>query len=149
MSDRIVKKIDLKAPISRVWQAITDYREFGNWFRAKIDGPFVVGEVSTGHITYPGYEHVKWHAIVQTIEHERLFAFRWPHPADYNDEDYSKAPFTLVEFALEPIAEGTRLTVTESGFENIPPDRRDKHFRQNEGGWTEQMKNIEAHLATK
>ncbi|MCC6155122.1 MAG: SRPBCC family protein [Candidatus Hydrogenedentes bacterium] len=147
MNDRIVKTIDLKAPVSRVWQALTNYDEFGNWFRAKIDVPFAVGEVSTGHITYPGYEHYKWYAVVQKMEHERCFSFTWPHPADVNAADYSKDPMTLVEFTLEPIEGGTRLTITESGFENIPEDRRGTAFRDNDGGWTQQMKNIEAHIA--
>ncbi|NUM56465.1 MAG: SRPBCC family protein [Candidatus Hydrogenedentes bacterium] len=146
MNERIIKQIELKAPVSRVWRALTDHVEFGKWFRAKIDQPFAVGAVSTGHITYPGYEHYRWHAVVEKMERERLFSFRWPHPADPNDADYSTAPFTLVEFTLEPIEGGTRLTVVESGFENIPPERRDTAFRENEGGWAEQMKNIEAHI---
>ena len=80
MNDRIEKRIELKAPISRVWRAVTDYREFGEWFRVKLDGPFVPGQVSRGRITYPGYEHVKWEAVVQKMEPERLFSFTWPHP---------------------------------------------------------------------
>ncbi len=147
MNNRIVKRIELKVPVSRVWQALTDYREFGEWFRAKIDGPFVVGEVSTGHITYPGYEHLKWEAVVQKMEHERLFSFTWPHHSDDPNADNLNAPSTLVEFRLEPIKGGTLLTVTESGFENLPVDDRDKAFRDNEGGWTEQMTNIETYLA--
>ncbi len=79
MNDRIEKRIELKAPVSRVWRALTDYREFGEWFRVKLDGPFVPGQVSRGHITYPGYEHVKWEAVVQKMEPERLFSFTW-HP---------------------------------------------------------------------
>src|SRR5437660_8261007 len=77
--DRIEKRIELKAPLSRVWRALTDYREFGLWFRVKLDGPFVPGRVSTGWITYPGYEHLKWEAVVQKMEPERLFSFTW-HP---------------------------------------------------------------------
>src|SRR5512142_353420 len=75
----IEKQIELKAPVSRVWRALTDYREFGEWFRVKLDGPFVAGQVSRGHITYPGYEHIRWEAVVQKIEPERLFSFTW-HP---------------------------------------------------------------------
>ena len=147
MNERIIKTIELKAPVSRVWQAITDHREFGNWFRAKIDAPFAVGEISTGHITYPGYEFYKWYARVLKMEHERYFAFEWPNPADPHADDYSNEPMTLVEFALESIEGGTRLTITESGFENIPEDRRGNAFRENDGGWTQQMKNIEVHIA--
>jgi uncharacterized protein YndB with AHSA1/START domain len=145
-NDRIEKRIDLNAPVSRVWRALTDHHEFGKWFRVRLDGPFVPGEVSRGQITYPGYEHMKWRALVQKMEPERLFSFRWPHSLDPN-ADVSGAPTTLVEFRLEKIENGTRLIVTESGFESLPPEMRAETFRRNEGGWTEQMKNIEAYLA--
>src|SRR5574337_550879 len=141
-TDRIEKRIELKAPVVRVWRALTDYRQFGEWFRVKLDGPFVPGLVSHGRMTYPGYEHVKWYAVVQKMEPERLFSFTWPHPKSFDLEDYSKEPFTLVEFRLEKTAGGTLLTVTESGFDQLPADRRAEAYRSNEGGWTEQMKNI-------
>lgn len=144
--DRIEKRIELKAPVSRVWRALTDYREFGQWFRVKLDGPFVPGQVSRGHITYPGYEHLKWEAVVQEMEPERLFSFTW-HPYAVDPKiDYSKETPTLVEFRLEKRASGTLLVVTESGFEKIPADRRLEAFRMNDGGWAEQMKNIERHV---
>jgi uncharacterized protein YndB with AHSA1/START domain len=149
MADRIEKRVELKAPVARVWRALTDYREFGEWFRVKIEGPFVAGEVSRGHITYPGYEHLKWEAVVKAIEPERLFSFTW-HPYAIDPKmDYSQEPQTLVEFRLEKTAEGTLLTVTESGFDKIPAARRAEAFPRNEGGWTEQMKNIERHVAEK
>jgi uncharacterized protein YndB with AHSA1/START domain len=153
MTDRIEKRIELKASISRVWRALTDYREFGEWFDVKLEGPFVAGQVSRGQITYPGYEHLKWEATVQKIETERLFSFTWPQPksiekADY-PLDYSKEPITLVEFRLEKTATGTLLVLTESGFDKLPADRRLEAFRRNDGGWTEQMKNIEGHVAQK
>ena len=151
--EKIEKRIELKAPISRVWCALTDHREFGEWFRVKLDGPFVPGQVSTGQMTYPGYEHVKWEAVVQKMEPERLFSFTWPHPKSHDkanySPDYSKDPRTLVEFRLERTAAGTLLTLTESGFENLPDDLRLEAFRRNDGGWTEQMKNIERYLAQK
>ena len=146
MSDRIEKQIELKAPVSRVWRAITDYREFGQWFRVKLDGPFVPGQPSRGHITYPGYEHLRWEAVVQAMEPERLFSFTWHPYAIDPAADYSQEPPTLVEFRLEPRAGGTLLLVTESGFDQIPGNRRLEAFQRNEGGWTEQMKNIEAHV---
>lgn len=147
MNDRIEKRIELKAPVSRVWRALTDYREFGEWFRVKLDGPFVPGQVSRGRITYPGYEHIKWEAAVQKMEPERLFSFTWPHPKSFEQSDYSGEPTTLVEFRLEKTANGTLLVLTESGFDKLPADRRMEAFRRNEGGWTEQMKNIEKHVA--
>jgi uncharacterized protein YndB with AHSA1/START domain len=152
-NDRIQKQIELRAPVSRVWRALTDYREFGEWFRVKLDGPFVPGQISRGQMTYPGYEHVKWEAVVQKMEPERLFSFTWPHPKSFEkgdtSPDYSKEPSTLVEFRLEKTANGTLLVLTESGFDKLPSDRRLEAFRRNEGGWTEQLKNIEAYVAQK
>ncbi len=147
MDHRIEKRVELKAPISRVWRALTDHREFGEWFRVKLNGPFVPGEISRGHITYPGYEHLKWEAVVQKMEPERLFSFTW-HPYAVDPKiDYSKETPTLVEFRLEATASGTLLLLTESGFENIPSHRLLEAFRRNDGGWTEQMKNIEGYVA--
>ena len=147
MSDRIEKHIELKAPVARVWRALTDHREFGQWFRVKLDGPFQPGRVSRGQITYPGYEHVKWQVTVEQMEPERLFSFRWHPYAVDAAVDYSKEPTTLVEFRLEATAGGTRLIVTESGFEAIPKERRFEAYRMNEGGWNAQLENIEQHVA--
>jgi uncharacterized protein YndB with AHSA1/START domain len=153
MNDRIEKGIELKAPVSRVWRALTDYREFGEWFRVKLDGPFVPGQISRGQMTYPGYEHVRWEATVQKMEAERLFSFTWPHPKSIEKADYSadcsNEPTTLVEFRLEKTASGTLLVLTESGFDQLPADRRLEAFRRNEGGWTAQMKNIEKYVTQK
>jgi uncharacterized protein YndB with AHSA1/START domain len=100
-----------------------------------------------GQITYPGYEHVKWEAVVQKMEPERFFSFTW-HPYSVDSKiDYSKETPTLVEFRLEKTSNGTLLLLTESGFDKIPGDRRLEAFRRNDGGWTEQMKNIENHVA--
>jgi uncharacterized protein YndB with AHSA1/START domain len=151
MNDRIEKQIELKAPVSRVWRALTDYREFGEWFGVRLDGPFVPGQVSRGQITYPGYEHVKWEAVVQKMEPERLFSFTWPHPKSLErtaySADYSHHPTTLVEFSLEETKNGTLLRITESGFDRIPGDLRLEAFHRNEGGWMQQIKNIENHVA--
>jgi uncharacterized protein YndB with AHSA1/START domain len=147
MKDRIEKRIELKASVARVWRALTDYREFGEWFRVKLNGPFVPGQVARGQITHPGYEHVKWEAVVLKMEPERLFSFTW-HPYSIDPKvDYSKEPPTLVEFRLDKTTSGTLLVLTESGFEKVPSDRRADAFRMNDGGWTEQMKNIEKHVA--
>jgi len=149
MDDRIEKRIELKAPVSRVWRALTDYREFGEWFRVKLEGPFVPGQVSRGQITYPGYEHVRWQAVVQKMEPERVFSFTW-HPYSVDpDIDYSKETPTLVEFTLEKTERGTLLVLTESGFDQVPSARRLEAFRRNDGGWTEQMKNIESYVTQK
>lgn len=147
MKDRIEKQIELDAPVSRVWRALTDHVEFGEWFRVKLEAPFEPGKESHGHITYAGYEHLVWHVIVQKMEAERLFSFTW-HPAAVDPEvDYSNEPSTLVEFRLEPTENGgTLLRLTESGFDRIPEARRAEAFRMNEGGWTTQMQNIREHV---
>jgi uncharacterized protein YndB with AHSA1/START domain len=146
MSDRIEKHIQLKAPVSRVWRALTDYREFGAWFCVKLEGPFVPGKEAVGQITYPGYEHVTWRAVVQRIEPEQLFSFTWHPYAVEPGVDYSAEPQTLIEFRLEPNGDGTLLTLTESGFDSIPADRRPEAFRMNDNGWTQQMENIRRHV---
>ncbi len=145
-TDRIEKRMELKAPVSRVWRALTDYREFGEWFRVKLDGPFVVGQVSRGHLLHPGYEHVKWEAVVEKMDPERNFSFTWHPYAIEPDKDYSKEASTLVEFRLEKTAAGTLLVLTESGFDKLPSNRRDEALRNNDGGWTAQMKNIENYV---
>jgi uncharacterized protein YndB with AHSA1/START domain len=146
MSDRIEKVVDLAAPVARVWRALTDHEEFGTWFRVRLEAPFVPGQVSRGHITYPGYEHLRWEAVVQKMEPERLFSFTW-HPYAVDPKtDYSGEPPTLVEFTLERIATGTRLRIVESGFDKLPAHRRDEAFRMNEGGWSAQAENIARHV---
>jgi uncharacterized protein YndB with AHSA1/START domain len=112
----------------------------------KLDGPFVPGKAATGRITYPGYEHLKWEVKVKQMDAPRLFSFTWHPYAVDPDVDYSPETPTLVEFRLESTANGTRLTVVESGFDSLPDNRRPDAFRMNEGGWTEQMKNIQAHV---
>ncbi|MDB5303948.1 MAG: Activator of Hsp90 ATPase 1 family protein [Phycisphaerales bacterium] len=145
-TDRIEKRIELKAPLARVWRALTDHREFGAWFGVNLEAPFVPGKSTRGNITYPGYEHLVMEVVVQKMEAERLFSFHW-HPYAVDPKvDYSKEPPTLVEFRLEKTAAGTLLVVTESGFDAIPAARRNEAFRMNSGGWTQQMKNIETHV---
>jgi uncharacterized protein YndB with AHSA1/START domain len=148
MNDRIDKTIELNAPVARVWRALTDHHEFGQWFRVKLDGPFAPGEVSRGRITYPGYEHLPWEAKVQTMEHERRFSFTWHPYAVESDVDYTDEPQTLVEFVLEPTAGGTRLSISESGFSTLPEGRRMEALRMNDSGWTEQANNIRTHVET-
>lgn len=147
MDECIEKRVELRSHISRVWRALTNQREFGEWFRVRLDGPFEPGHVSHGYITYPGYEHLKWEVMVQRMEPERLFSFTW-HPYAVDPKmNYSAEIPTLVEFRLERTDYGTLLTVTESGFDKIPAGRRSEAFRMNYGGWTEQMKNIENYVS--
>ena len=150
MQNQIDKRIEIKASVSRVWRALTDYHEFGEWFRVKVEGPFVAGQPASGQITYPGYEHLRWQAVIQKIEPERLFSFTWhPYAIDPN-KDYSQEPPTLVEFRLEPTASGgTLLLLTESGFAGLPADRGPEALRMNDSGWSTQLQNITRHVAAR
>jgi uncharacterized protein YndB with AHSA1/START domain len=147
MENKIEKRIELKAPVARVWRALTDSREFGEWFRARFEVPFVAGKTVRGQITWPGYEHLQLEVVVQKMEHESLFSFTWHPYATDPAVDYSTETPTLVEFRLEATAGGTLLLITESGFDKIPAHRRLEAFRMNDGGWTQQIKNIEAYVA--
>ena len=146
-TDRIEKTITLRAPRSRVWRALTDHREFGQWFRCALDRPFAPGATVHGKITLEGYDHLTMEIVIERIEPERLFSYRW-HPYAIDPAvDYSAEPPTLVEFTLDETADGTVLTVVESGFDRIPASRRDEAFRMNDGGWAAQMENIARHVA--
>lgn len=147
MTDRIEKKILLRAPRSRVWRAISDKTEFGTWFRVRLPaGAFQAGERVTGNITYPGYEHLTMDIQVVEVAPERRLAYRWHPYAVDPDTDYSAEPTTLVTFTLDETKEGTMLTIEESGFDQIPLHRRAEAFRMNDGGWAEQITNIERHV---
>jgi uncharacterized protein YndB with AHSA1/START domain len=157
-NDRIEKKILLRAPRERVWNAISDSKEFGKWFGVRFDGPFVAGKHMSGKIfptiadakvaerqkPYVGYP---FDCTVDRIEPMRLFSFRWHPFALDRGVDYSKEPTTLIIFELEEAPGGTMLTITESGFDQIPIERRAKAFAANDEGWTAQTKLIEKYLA--
>ena len=145
MSDRIEKQVVIRAPRSRVWRAIVDQSEFGTWFLVSFPpGEFTEGKRVSGRITYPGYEHLTMEVEVVEVVPEVRLAYRWDaYPAEPGDED---PPKTLVTFSLEDDAEGTRLSLVESGFDLVPEDRREQAFRSNDGGWTEQMQNISRHV---
>jgi uncharacterized protein YndB with AHSA1/START domain len=147
MENQIEKRVELQAPVARVWRALTDYREFGEWFRVALEGPFVPGQVARGRITHPGYEHVVWQATVKDMQPESLFSFTW-HPYGIDPKvDYSKEEPTLVEFRLAPAGQGTLLVITESGFDRIPAHRRMEALRMNTMGWEAQTQNIARHVA--
>jgi uncharacterized protein YndB with AHSA1/START domain len=147
-TDRIERKILLKAPRSRVWRALSDAAEFGDWFGVDFKGKvFAAGQHVQGKVTYPGYEHISMDVLIERIVPERLLSWRW-HPAAIDPTvDYSQEPTTLVVFELEEAVGGTLLTVVESGLDKIPLARRATVFRLNTSGWDEQMQNIEKHVA--
>ena len=147
-TDRIEKNVVLKAPRSRVWRALANPEEFGAWFGVKLGAKaFAPGLRVQGQITVPGYEHVVMDITVERVDPEHLFSYRWHPYAVEPGVDYSSEPTTLVELRLEEVAAGTQLTVVESGFDQIPLARRAEAFRMNDGGWAEQIKNIERHVA--
>lgn len=155
MKDRIEKTVVLKAPRSKVWAAISDSKAFGTWFGMTLDGPFVAGSTVEGRIAktqvdpevarhQEPYVGMRCVLLVETVEPEARFAFRWhPGATEVTDAD---APTTLVTFQLEDVAGGTRLTIVESGFDQLPPDQRAKAFADNEGGWEAQLTLIAKYL---
>ncbi len=157
-TDRIQKRVILKAPLERVWKAVSDSSRFGEWFGAEFDGPFVAGQAIKGKIVptkadpeiakaQEPYAGMPFDCIVDRIEPMTLFSYRW-HPYAVDPKvDYAKEPTTLVTFQLEPVPGGTQLTITESGFDSIPVSRRAKAFQMNDQGWTGQMALIEKYLA--
>jgi uncharacterized protein YndB with AHSA1/START domain len=146
-TDRIEKEILLHAPRSRVWRALTDSREFGAWFGVDLQGPFVVGQPVKGKVTNRGYAHLTMEVVVERLDAEISFAFRWHPYAVEPGVDYSAEPMTLVEFRLDEAAGGTRLTIVESGFDRVPAHRRDEAFRMNASGWQAQLENVRKHVA--
>ena len=157
-TDRIEKTIVLHAPLARVWRAISESDQFGRWFGMRFDGPFVAGKQIIGRIapTEVDPEIAKMqepHAglacalHVEQIEPMRLLSFRWHPFAIDSNIDYSKEPTTLVSFELKEQADGILLTIVESGFDQIPLERRAKAFAANEGGWSKQLELISTYIA--
>jgi uncharacterized protein YndB with AHSA1/START domain len=148
-TDRIERKILLKASRSRVWRALSDAKEFGDWFGVDFKGKsFVAGKAVQGRITHPGYDHLVMEVQIERVVPERLLSWRW-HPAAIDAAvDYSQEPTTLVEFEIDEGEGGILLTVVESGLDKIPVARRATVFRLNTSGWDTQVKNIEKHVAT-
>ncbi len=141
-TDRIEKHMVLRAPRARVWRALTIAEQFGAWFRVKVEGEFAAGETIRGRLVIPGYEHVTLEMLVERIEPEHYFSYRW-HPYAVDPKaDYSAEPTTLVEFRLEEQAGGTALTIIESGFDRIPLSRRAEAFRMNDQGWASQSEKL-------
>jgi uncharacterized protein YndB with AHSA1/START domain len=157
-TDRIEKHITLRAPRSRVWQAIANANEFGQWFGVRFDGAFAAGATVIGRIAgtevdaevaqmQQPYLGQRFEIVIEQMEPERLFSFRWHPGAIEPGVDYANEPTTLITFVLEDVSGGTKLTVTESGFDRIPLERRVKAFTANERGWAIQMTLIEKYLA--
>lgn len=145
--DKIEKQALLKAPLSRVWQALSDSKQFGEWFRIAFEGEFREGAQVRGRITHPGYEHLTADFFIERVQPPRYLSYRW-HPYAIDPQvDYSQEPMTLVEFQLTEVPGGTQLTITESGFEHLPAGRKPEAFRMNEGGWTAQLENVEQYVA--
>ena len=146
-TDRVEKRMVVRATRSRVWRAITTAKEFGAWFRVNLEGEFTEGESIRGKITHPGYEHVTMDMLVERIEPERYFSYRWHPYAVEPGVDYSAEPTTLVEFLLDDAEGGTAITIVESGFDRIPLARRAEAFRMDDQGWTGQIKNLARYVS--
>jgi len=157
VTDRVEQSIEVKAPRSRVWRALVDSHEFAAWFGIAVDGPFAPGARLRGTLVgttadaevakaQKAHEGVTFDMVVAQIEPERRFSFRWHLGAVDPAIDYSKEPMTLVEFVLEEVPQGTRVTVIESGFDTIPLTRRAQAFDGNKEGWAIMMGVLGKHL---
>jgi uncharacterized protein YndB with AHSA1/START domain len=148
-TDRIERSVLVHAPRERVWRALSHAEEFGTWFGVNLKGQtFSPGQRARGPITVKGYEHVLWEVRIERVEPPNLLSFRWHPYAIDPSVDYSKEEPTLVTFTLSDApGQATTLTVVESGFDKIPPERRLEAFRMNSGGWSVQMENISRHVA--
>jgi len=145
-TDRIEQRVVLRATRTRVWRAIANAEEFGTWFRVKLEGAFTEGKPIRGMITIPGFEH-PLEMLVERIDPERYFSYRWHPYAIDPGVDYSVEPTTLVEFKLEEIEGGTAVTIVESGFDRIPLARRAEAFRMDNQGWAGQIKHLARYVA--
>lgn len=145
-TDRIEKQLRLDSPRSRVWRALTDHAQFSSWFGVAFTTPFAVGKPTAGLVGFKGYDNITMEVIVEAIDPEHHFAFRWHPYALEAGVDYSKEPRTLVTFTLADDGDGTLLTVTETGFDAIPAHRRAKAFEMNSNGWASQLRNILKYL---
>lgn len=148
MPDSITRSVFIDASPEKVWAALTDHREFGAWFRAEIDAPFAVGVVTRGSMTYPGVEGLPLAILPEAMDCPRRFAFRWPQwdfETNRNRED--DQPWTLVAFVLESEGQGTRVTVTESGFDRLEAGFAARVLHENTQGWEIQLQNLARHVA--
>lgn len=145
--DTVEKEILVQAPIERVWRALTDYVEFGKWFQVKLDQPFATGRDSTGRMTIPGYEHVKWEAKILEMKENKLFSFSGPPYVENAEIDLSKEPWLITTFTLSSTAEGTLVKVVESGFSKLSPSIRSKARTGNIDGWDFQMSNLFSYVS--
>jgi len=146
-TDRIEKRIFLRAPRARVWRAISDAHEFGAWFRVALEGNFAPGSTLRGRILHPEYAHLTLEMKIEELEPERYFSYRWRPNAVDPAHDYSGEPMTLVEFELSDAEGGTSLTIRESGFDALPAARRAQAFRANGDGWAQQLENIARYVS--
>ncbi len=145
-TDRIEKSITIRAPRDRVWRALTDHNEFGEWFGAALSGPFETGKRIEARVKQPEYADLPFVMVIDQLISPRLFSFRWnPAPVDRN-YDYSKEPMTLNEISLDEVPGGTKVTVVESGFDQIPAARREEAFQMNSGGWGYQLQQLDQHV---
>lgn len=157
-TDEVRKRVLLRAPRTRVWEALTDSKKFGTWFGCELDDPFEVGARVHGRIVptkvdpdvakaQEPYAGVEFEVVVDRIEPMTRFSFRW-HPGDVVPEtQYPDAEMTTVTFEIEDAEGGVLLTIIESGFDRVPLERRAKVFEMNDGGWAAQTKLIEKYLA--
>jgi uncharacterized protein YndB with AHSA1/START domain len=147
-TDRIERSVVINAPRDRVWRALSNAEEFGTWFGANLKGQtFAAGQRTRGQITFAGYEHVWFDVVIDRVEPKDLLSYRWHPYAIDSAVNYDEEQPTLVTFLLQDApGNGTLLTVVETGFDNVPPQRRLDAFRMNSRGWEQQLACIVRHV---
>ena len=139
IQDSIERRITIRAPKERVYSAITDPKQIVSWFPDAINGTLEVGDAPT--IGFGKDTLYRIH-VVAANPHD-YFAYRWvPGNADGTDGftgDVLAVPNTLVEFRLADDPKGTALTLTESGFSNLPGAVAEKKLEENTGGWDDML----------
>lgn len=146
MKDRIEKKTLIKAPVNRVWKAIADHKEYGNWFQCSIDRPFEVGQTVNGRMTIEGFDHLTFPMEVTEMKENEIFSCRWPSYVEKTELDLLKQPWLTMEYHLKEVSGGTELTIIESGFDQLDPSILVEAREGNEGGWDFQLENIRKYL---
>lgn len=145
-TDKIEKSIIIEAPISRVWKALTDHLEYGKWFQCHIDRPFRVGEEVNGRMLIKGVEHISFPMKILAMEKNKLFSCKWPAYVEQTDLDLLNEPWLHMEYRLEEVPDGTKVTIIETGFDALNPSIKEEARKGNEGGWDFQLSNLHNYL---
>jgi uncharacterized protein YndB with AHSA1/START domain len=145
---RIDRTIEIKAAPERVWRALTNSKELSAWFQVEIEGEISPDREVWMTSVHTGHAGQRFLVKVVEMTPPRRFVWQW-HPGEVDPAiDYSREPRTTVTFTLEPTAVGTRLSVAETGFDEISLARRAKAHADNTQGWSEVLVWLQTYAET-